>query len=56
MRVNYNLYGEHSKLRKTPTQKAGIQIESQIELQRNKFENLIRLLVKNKKMKGMKSI
>jgi hypothetical protein len=39
MRIHYNYCREHSKLKKIPAQKAGIQLD----LEGNKIEGLIRL-------------
>jgi hypothetical protein len=46
MRIHYNFCREHSKLGKTPAQKAGIQLD----LQGNKIESLIRLASHQKRV------
>lgn len=44
MRINYNFGREHSTIKKTPAEKAGIKLQ----LGENKIEKLIRLAAKNK--------
>ena len=39
IRINYNFVGEHSALKKTPAEKAGIKLE----LGEKKIENLVRM-------------
>ena len=41
MRIHYNYCGEHSRFKKTPAEKAGIQLD----LEGNKIESLIRLAI-----------
>ena len=42
-RIHYNFIREHSSIKKTPAEKAGIKLE----LGQNKIENLIKLASKN---------
>jgi len=44
MRIHYNYLRVHSTIKKTPAEKAGIQLD----LQENKIENLIRLSTRRK--------
>jgi transposase-like protein len=44
MRINYNYIREHSTIKKTPSEKAGIKLN----LGENRIENLIRLAAKKK--------
>lgn len=45
MRIHYNYCREHSKFKKTPAQKAGIQLD----LEGNKIESLIRIASNQKR-------
>ena len=45
MRINYNFVREHSTIKKTPAEKAGIKLN----LEENKIENLIRQSAKARK-------